>query len=71
MLRDHPEYLALGDTAAERQRAYHELFRHHFEDADVHAIRQTAQLGVPWGNDRFRRTVEQKLRTRISYRRRR
>lgn len=68
IIDDHSEYLALGDTPESRQRAYRELFRHHVQETDLHAIRTTAQRGVPLGNDRFRESVERQLRRSISYR---
>jgi putative transposase len=68
VVEDHAEHLALGDTADQRQRAYRELFRQSIPDADLSAIRRSVQLGVPWGNDRFRQAVEEKLCQRISYR---
>lgn len=67
-IEDHPEYLALGKSPEQRQKAYRELFRHHVDNEDVHAIRSSANLGVPLGGHRFKLEVERKLKQRISYR---
>lgn len=68
LLTDRTEYLALGKTPADRQKAYRELFRHHLDGDAVHAIRSAANLCVPLGNDRFKQDVERRLKQRISYR---
>jgi putative transposase len=64
------EYLALGRTPSERQKAYRELFRARFAESDLQAIRLAANLCVPLGGERFRKTVERRLNQRISYRQR-
>lgn len=67
-VEDHAEYLALGATAEERQKAYRELFRHQIDDTELQAIRSAANLCVPLGSDRFKQQVERRLKQRISYR---
>jgi len=68
LLEAHWDYLALGGTDSERQKAYRELFRHQIEEKDLQSIRSSANLCVPLGSDRFKREVERRLKQRISYR---
>jgi putative transposase len=51
-----PEYRKLGMTAEDRHEAYRELFDRGVEP--VHAIRECAQTGTPWGNAHFKREIE-------------
>lgn len=70
LVADHATFLALGDSEAERQAAYRDLFVEHARTADTNAIRDAAELCVPLGSDRFKAGVEQQLGQPISYRRR-
>ncbi|MDH5634110.1 MAG: transposase [Gammaproteobacteria bacterium] len=66
----HKLYKSLGGSAARRQHAYRELFRHALEPEQVHDIRTTVQTGTPLGNDRFREKVEQTLGCKVGQPRR-
>lgn len=52
-LTPHPEYLALGQAAADRQAAYRALFRSELDDDAQGDIRLALGQGQPLGNERF------------------
>jgi len=58
----HGEYLRLGRTWEERQDAYRELFRHHIENEDIHAIREALNQELVVGNDYFKDKIERLLK---------
>jgi putative transposase len=68
LTRPHDVYLTLGRSAADRQRAYQELFRQSLDPADTQALRTGINLCVPVGNDKFKAQIERRLKQRISYR---
>jgi putative transposase len=53
LLAGHPEYLALGEDPASRQRAYRDLFRDTLEPTLVERIREATHRGYPLGSERF------------------
>jgi putative transposase len=65
ILTPHTEYLALGRSKAQREHAYRELFRHHIDVDDIHAIQDCWKSGTPLGNDRFREKIERTLKTKV------
>jgi putative transposase len=60
-LAPHPEYLRLGKDAAERTRAYRELFAQPFDPLDLAAIREHTRKGRALGGDTFRQGLEATL----------
>lgn len=68
LTRGHEVYLGLGRNAADRQRAYREMFLRKPDPADVQSLRIAINLCVPVGNDRFKAKIERRLKQRISYR---
>lgn len=53
----HPLYLALGESAEQRQARYRELFRHELEPGLVGAIRSATNGNYVLGNERFAEEV--------------
>lgn len=67
----HPEYKALGRTAARRHAAYKALFQAHVDDPrELDEIRAAWQTGTPLGNDLFKEKIERKLKCKIGQARR-
>jgi putative transposase len=67
LLRPHPLYLALGNSAAERQAAYRDLFATEIDPDSLNVVRACLQTGTPLGNDRFRAQIEQALGVKVGY----
>ena len=65
MLYSHGARDALGATAELRCAAYRGMFDIDMDDSVLKAIRDSAQYGVPLGNDRFRKAVECTLGRRV------
>jgi putative transposase len=55
------EYQALGGDADARGAAYRALFSRRIEDAELHAIRESARTGCPFGSSAFVERVETAL----------
>lgn len=53
----HACYLALADTAAERQQAYRDLFRSEISEDVLADIRSTVKSGMALGNNRFKQEI--------------
>jgi putative transposase len=66
LLTPHALYEALGATAAERQRAYWDLFKTHLETQTLEAIRRNTHDGTVLGSDHFREQVEAALQCRVT-----
>ncbi len=60
----HNEYLRLGVSDMERQRAYRELFRYHVDGKLLTIIRESVHQGLVLGNDVFKDQVEANLNRR-------
>ncbi len=54
----HPLYTALGNTVAERQYAYRELFRHHLDNELLHEIREALNHELVLGRSYFKDKIE-------------
>lgn len=54
LLADHPEYVALGATVAERRTAYRALFAAALDETMLTAIRDATNKAWALGSDRFR-----------------
>ena len=57
-LTPHPEYLALGRNATDRQAAYRQLFRAAIPKDEPKEIRECTHKGWALGGERFREAVE-------------
>ena len=57
-LTPHPEYLKLGRSHPERQRAYRELFRIAITEPDLVDIRECTHKGWALGSERFKEQIE-------------
>lgn len=58
LVTPHRVYRRLGETPAERQAAYRQLFKAHLSKTDLDAIRDTLHKGWALGSDRFRAKIE-------------
>ncbi len=58
LLSPHPLYTALGPTAADRQFAYRELFRHHMDETQLHEIRDALNHELVLGRSYFKDKIE-------------
>ncbi|MCW8965815.1 MAG: transposase [Candidatus Pacearchaeota archaeon] len=54
----HEEYLKLGKTDEQRQKAYRSLFYSHVEDGLIEDIRSAVNKSMAFGNDRFKQEIE-------------
>lgn len=70
VITPHEEYSALGRTAAERRRAYRQLFNQSGGDDENSRFRAALQTGTPLGNDRFRSEIESQLGRKVGFSRR-
>ena len=61
LVRAHPAYLALGEVACERQRAYRALVMQRVSPEETEAIRFHLQRQHLYGPDRFRQAIEAQL----------
>jgi len=66
----HEEYLRLAGTLAKRCHAYRELFREQLSSVDLHGIREAAHYCQPVGDDRFRKTIEEKYDIKLGQKKR-
>ncbi len=55
----HPVYDQLGNTAAERQAAYRELFREVMNDDSIHQIRDSLNHELVLGRSDFKDKIEE------------
>ncbi|MFV2030931.1 MAG: transposase [Gammaproteobacteria bacterium] len=62
VIKDHPVYQLLGITESDQRRAYRELFRHHLDDTQVHAVRDALSQELVLGKDDFKDKIEQMLK---------
>ena len=54
----HPLYLSLGQTSAERSKAYRELFRYELDQEVLMDIQQSTDKGMALGNECFKEEIE-------------
>ena len=57
LVSDHPLYRALGRSAAERQKAYREMFRAKLSAEFIEALRAATNGGWALGPERFKRKI--------------
>ncbi len=65
LITPHTLYLQLGRTYEERQQAYLALFKTALGPAIVTEIRSCLQSGMPLGDERFKRQIEQRLNVSV------
>ena len=70
IVEDHALYHALGRTPEERTTAYRDLFRTHLDPAQIQALREATNVGVPLGNERFKEQIETALQCKVGHLRR-
>ena len=67
MITPHDCWLNLGKDDQARRAAYRALFNERMTRSDVDSIRQSINTGLPTGNDRFRREIEQALSVKMGH----
>jgi putative transposase len=65
MITPHEEYLGLGSTSQERQKAYRLLFRSHVDKELVNDIRLALNKGMALGGERFKDEIERLCGRRV------
>ena len=65
MITPHDCWLLLGEDDNARRAVYRDLFREKLDLQDIAHIRESICSGLPTGNDRFRREIEQALSIRL------
>ena len=65
-LTPHALYQRLGRTAAERQKAYRELFRRKLSGETLDAIREATNKAWVLGSERFKARLARKIDRRIA-----
>jgi putative transposase len=66
LLADHEIYRALGRSAADRQKAYRDLFREVLSAEFVDELRAATNGGWALGNERFKRKIAKALARRVT-----
>lgn len=61
LLTDHEQYLALGQTAAERHAAYRDLINTPIDPSAIARIRETKHQCLVFGSDRFKDKIERTI----------
>jgi putative transposase len=61
----HPEYRRLGQDDGERRSVYQQLFEHQISEESINAIREATNKAWVLGNDRFKRSIQEKLKRRV------
>jgi putative transposase len=67
LITPHDCWLLLGESDEERVAACRGLFNEKLNQSDIDSIRQSVDTGLPTGNDRFRREIEQALSIKPGY----
>ena len=65
LITPHDCWLNLGKDDQARRAAYRALFNERMTSSDIDSIRQSINTGLPTGNDRFRREIEQALSVKL------
>ena len=65
LVTPHPEYRRLGNNDEERRNAYRQLFKHHISKENINAIREATNKAWVLGDDRFKRSIQGKLKRRV------
>ncbi|MGF1615353.1 MAG: transposase [Gammaproteobacteria bacterium] len=70
VVTEHPEYVALGRLAEDRQSVYRELFERDADADELALFRCALQTGTPLGNARFKAEIEAALNIKVGFARR-
>ena len=65
LVTPHPEYRRLGITDEECRSAYQQLFEYPVSEKSINAIREATNKAWVLGNDRFKQSIQQKLKRRV------
>ena len=65
LITPHSEYLRLGRADEECQSAYRQLFKHSISEENINAIREATNKAWVLGNDRFKQSIQEKLKRRV------
>ena len=65
LVTPHPEYQHLGKNDEERRHAYRQLFKHRISEESINAIREATNKAWVLGNDRFKQSIQEKLKRRV------
>jgi putative transposase len=65
LVTPHPEYRHLGITDEECRSAYQHLFEYPLSEKSINAIREATNKAWVLGNDRFKQSIQEKLKRRV------
>ena len=65
LMSPHPEYRRLGQTDEECRSAYQQLFESQISEESIKAIREATNKAWVLGNDRFKQSIQEKLKRRV------
>lgn len=66
VITPHHEYLRLGKTPGQRQKAYRALFKSHIPERTLKEIRDSTNKAWVLGSSHFKEKIEQQLNRRVS-----
>ncbi|WP_025039498.1 REP-associated tyrosine transposase [Nitrosospira briensis] len=65
LVTPHSEYLRLGRIDEERQSAYRRLFEYPISEESINTIREATNKAWVLGNDRFKQSIQEKLKRQV------
>lgn len=65
LLSEHPIYTGLAESTTGRRHAYRALFRMHFTDEELRAVREALNQELVLGRDDFKDKIEQMLKRQV------
>lgn len=65
LISPHPEYRRLGQTDEACRSAYQQLFEYPVSEESINAIREATNKAWVLGNDRFKQSIQEKLKRRV------
>ena len=66
VIKPHALYKELGESPAERQQAYQELFRHELDTVEIDKIRKATNGGFSLGDNRFHAEISERIGRRVT-----
>ena len=66
VIKPHALYKELGESPAERQQAYQELFRHELDTVEIDKIRKATNGGFSLGDNRFHAEISKRIGRRVT-----
>lgn len=67
ILSHHEEYIGLGSSTSQRQKAYQSLFDNNLTDDVLKLFSQSLQSGTPLGNEQFKSQVEAAVGRKVGW----